>query len=271
MKNKTLVTSLIIIVIALTTVVGFLAGFLFTTPSEQVTPTKTKTALTDTVTAKTTEKATETATATQTSKPGTFTVYVTALEGLNLRNKATTSDTVQAVMPYGTAIEVDDQTTADNRDWYHGTYQEKTGWFAKEFTAKENPFTTYENTEIGYTFDYPKDWTIENNKADKPSYDWRLSIKGTTAAEPYFDSWVNPSGFGFEEYSESVSEKSVVVGGVSTTKKVLRNPETNVIAVLVQFTYKSNNFLILYTYSKAKELTEQTIFDTIISSWSFTK
>jgi uncharacterized protein YgiM (DUF1202 family) len=268
MKGKVTVTILVAIVIILAIVVGFLSGYFLTPSSREMqkpTGATTQTAGTQTITL--TPAAVS---ATATTKPANI-VYVTAFEGLNLRNKATTANSVILVIPFGAAVEVGGETEADGRTWYQCTYKGSTGYCAKEFTSPENPKTTYQNNKFYFKFDYPKAWEIKVDKAEAAGSDWHINIVGTTATQPSFDLWVNPSEMDFKEYTETVSEKSVIIGGVSTTKKILRNPSTNQIATLISFTYKSNTYFILYSYAKDKETTEQTLLDQILESWQFTK
>lgn len=62
-------------------------------------------------------------------------VYVSAIEGLNLREEPSVTSKGLAVMFYGSGLEV-----LEEKDlWYKVKYEDKIGWCMKEYSSKEKP------------------------------------------------------------------------------------------------------------------------------------
>lgn len=106
------------------------------------------------------EEKIETPVVTETEVPVTDTtpivenvVYVTAPEGLNLRKEANASAEVLAIIPIGTKLTI----LETSGDWSKTTYDSKTGWVAKLYTAETDPLV-YKDTTYGFSLTFKAGW-----------------------------------------------------------------------------------------------------------------
>lgn len=92
-------------------------------------------------------------------------VYVTAKEGLNLREEASTSSLITLLLPYATELKV----VSTQGDWYFVQAQTK-GFVSKEFVSNTKPegivLLTYENSLSPFKFLYPEVYKITIAKVD---------------------------------------------------------------------------------------------------------
>ncbi len=93
-------------------------------------------------------------------------VYVTAAEGLNLREEASTSSLVVLLLPVGTELKV----ISTQGDWYFVEAQTK-GFVNKEFVSSSKPATgtllTFTNSDSPFKFLYPDLYTIKLSNDDQ--------------------------------------------------------------------------------------------------------
>lgn len=112
-------------------------------------------------------------------------VYVSAVEGLNLRKEANATSQVLAIIPFGTKLVV----LETSGDWYKTTYDSKTGWVAKLYTVETNPLV-YKNTDYGFGLTFPSTWSsytvVKRATADGATayYDVFLVTSDTGVATP---------------------------------------------------------------------------------------
>lgn len=80
-------------------------------------------------------------------------VYVTAADGLNLRREPSVSSELLAIIPFGTELEV----LEESGEWIKTNYNSKEGWVFASYTSKENPLV-YQNTEYGFQLTFKQSW-----------------------------------------------------------------------------------------------------------------
>ncbi len=68
----------------------------------------------------------------------TKTFYVNASNGINLRSEANATSSILVVIPYGSAITVDQ----DQSPWSHGSYGGHSGYFQKQYTVSDKSALT---------------------------------------------------------------------------------------------------------------------------------
>ena len=92
-------------------------------------------------------------------------VYVTAAEGLNLREEASTDSLIKLLLPKGTQLQV----ISTQGDWYFVEAQTK-GFVKAEFVSKTKPtdttLLTFVNDQSPFKFLYPDLYKIALTKAD---------------------------------------------------------------------------------------------------------
>jgi uncharacterized protein YgiM (DUF1202 family) len=92
-------------------------------------------------------------------------VYVTALEGLNLREEASTDSLVTLLLPFGTELKV----ISTEGDWYFVQAQTK-GFVHKDYVSETKPtgqtLLTFENSQSAFKFLYPDLYKVSLTKAD---------------------------------------------------------------------------------------------------------
>lgn len=91
--------------------------------------------------------------------------YVSAQEGLNLREKPSTDSNIILLLPYGTELKI---IGTEGSDWYFVEAQTK-GFVAKEFTTKEKPsitIKTFSEKESPFSFLYHDVYKIDFTKSE---------------------------------------------------------------------------------------------------------
>lgn len=185
---------MIILVIILALLVGAFAGFLFfkksNKPKEETQPT-------------TTTQPTET--------KSQKTVYVTADNGLNMREQPDKNAKVLAVIPFGTKLDV----LEEQDGWYKVEYNGKTGWVAKDFVSETKPEDLKTYTGTGFSADnpkfsvkYPADWILDGYKISKTDNGKTYKIA------------LGEGGHGFAEGDNTItsSQENIKVNGFDGTK-----------------------------------------------------
>ena len=99
----------------------------------------------------------------------TTTIFINADNGLSLRKERDSKSERLALIPNKTQLEA----TEELDGWYHVTYNNKTGWIAKEYTTTQAPvkdatssWSTYTNIAQGYKIKYPLGWKYQDYGAD---------------------------------------------------------------------------------------------------------
>jgi hypothetical protein len=128
--------------------------------------------------------------ATATVKAGTTKYYVTAVEGLRLREGPSTTDKIIVLMPFGAEFLADSETNG----WLHGMYAEHLGAFdgycSKDYVSTTNPtanWTTYTNSKYGFSIKLPwSDYTVDTKIYDGITEDIRFWIPTTDSSWPEY-------------------------------------------------------------------------------------
>ncbi len=111
------------------------------------------------------EKVATSSAQTETTDTESEKVYVTALEGLNLREEASTESLIKLLLPNGTELKV----ISTQGDWYFVEAQTK-GFVKAEFVSDTKPtdtvLLTFENNQSPFKFLYPHLYKITLTKAD---------------------------------------------------------------------------------------------------------
>lgn len=142
---------------------------------------------------------------------------------------------------------------------------------------KEEEWSTYTNQQIGFSFEYPSDWTYEESTF--PQVKWeniKVSFKPVD-----FVVEVNPSAslavltHALEGY-EKVLEESVKIGGVQakkytwqTTAKGEELYGDKYKIVYVKFTHNSAQYTVYLKYKTVDESSQLKKFDHILGSFKF--
>lgn len=102
----------------------------------------------------------------KTPEPNFETAYVTAAEGLNLREEASTDALIVLLLPAGTELKI----ISSSGDWYFVEAQTR-GYVSKEFVSESKPtgttLLTFNNSQSPFKFLYPDVYKVELTKADK--------------------------------------------------------------------------------------------------------
>jgi hypothetical protein len=108
--------------------------------------------------------------------PEKIQIWVTAKDGLYLREKAAPKSKILILIPSGTQLEATKLTDG----WYQVQYKGRSGWVNKSYVTTEAPATdptadwnNFSNSSLGLTLRYPKDWS---------QADYGTSVVGSTSA-----------------------------------------------------------------------------------------
>lgn len=131
---------------------------------------------------------------------------------------------------------------------------------------------TYSNSTYGFSFKYPATFTVadELNKTGNWTVAKTLKVSNSTDS---LDLWVNPDGFGpfFPEYTYKITPTTTGLTITSRDKEPAEDGQNNSVTFAnTQFTYGSNTYLLQYKI-KGSDSKQLTTFDTILSTFQFTK
>lgn len=138
-------------------------------------------------------------------------------------------------------------------------------------TDKTAGWKTYENKTYGVSFKYPKDWTVSD----------KIQVSGIGGDDDVLEIsakdgqklsvWVNQDGFGLEGasmvYDATITNNKIVVNKKTENKE---NPTADQ-AVITKLKNDNDVYAIAFNYIKAKKTTDLETFDTILSTFKFTK
>jgi hypothetical protein len=92
-----------------------------------------------------------------------FVGYVTATDGLRLRQGPSLDAAIISLMPFASEVTIDGQSDS----WYHCIYGSQTGYCHKDYISKENPtanWVTYTNSTYGFSIRLPwSDYTTDTH------------------------------------------------------------------------------------------------------------
>ncbi len=138
-------------------------------------------------------------------------VYVTANDGLNMREDPSSSSKSLAVIPYGTKLSVMDSQSG----WDKVDYQGQQGWISADYVSETKPvdWKTYTGTgqmanNPQFSIKYPSDWALDGYKVSKTDNGLMYTVA------------FGEGGHGFSEGDTSItsSQENITVNGFSGTK-----------------------------------------------------
>ncbi len=182
-------------------------------------------------------KSTETTnTAPSTETKASKDVYVTAEDGLNMREKPDKSAKVLAVIPFGTKLSVLEQQTGWDKVEYNG----QQGWIVSDYVSETKPEALKTYTGTGqvaenpkFSVKYPADWNINDYKISKSDGGKDYSIV------------LGAGGHGFSEGDASITstQENVTVNG-NTGTKTTATKDGKIVLLVVSF-QKGNGYINL--------------------------
>ncbi len=161
-------------------------------------------------------------------------VYVTASDGLNMRQNPDSSAKVLAVIPYGTKLSVIDTQNGWDKVEYNG----QQGWVSADYVSETKPedFKTYIGTgqmpdNPKFSVQYPSDWVLDGYKVSKTD-----NGKVYTIA-------LGAGGHGFSEGDTSItsSQENITVNGNAGIKTTAVK-DGKIVSLVTAFT-KGNGYI----------------------------
>lgn len=141
-------------------------------------------------------------------------------------------------------------------------------------TAKKTPtaspssstadWQTYKNDTYGFSFKYPKDWTLGNDERNTPTF--KSNADGTAQLLINFEGGFEDASF----YRKGEVKNNLL--NITTKEDWTKNGNSNQIVLYAVNITRNNDFLFLvYNYKDNKNNSAVNLFDTILSTFQFTK
>ncbi len=166
---------------------------------------------------------------------------------LNIRADHSTTAKKIGEIPDGTIVEVQAETDG----WYQVSYNGKTGWVSKQYVMLADVNSTGQTSSTGqtfqgngYTFQYSKDWNVQNYPTTDSTV-WVAISNNQLPADPPQGSYfipivlktypdnIKPSG-GFRT-DPATQQTPATVGGVSAIRYTYTNQDTSTQVNTVEF------------------------------------
>jgi len=146
-------------------------------------------------------------------------------------------------------------------------------------TTTETQWETYTNKEIGFSFEYPKNWTYEESTfPEVAEKNIKLSFKPVDfVVEVNASASLAVLSHAYDGYNK-ISSKTITIGGIKATERIWQTtPEGKSLyhddykAMDIVFSYKGNKYTLYMNYRLNEDEALSKNFEHIISSFQFVK
>jgi len=203
----------------------------------------------------------ETTTTTKPKVKESKVVYVTADNGLNMRENPDAKSKSLAIIPNGTKL-----TVLEEKDgWYKVEYNGQTGWVSKDFVTETTPDDMKTYTGTGFSADapkfsikYPSDWVLNGYKVSKTDNGKTYTIA------------LGEGGHGFAEDDPTITSanEDVTYNGLPAKKTTVKK-NGNIILIVVNFTKGNDYTNIEFTVPDGYDQPYIDTFDKMLATFKY--